>query len=171
MKKYVLMIAFLVMGLFVFSTTPGPVQAARDSNLDKEANYFFLVELDGVSAGAFKGVDGLSIEQEVIEYQDGTDPLVRKRPGRVKYGDITLGKGYVAGSVLNDWIEAARFGGEVFVRKNMSIILLDEQSNEVKRWNCFDTFPRSWKLTPLDGKSGDILMEELVIVIEYFEEA
>ena len=29
----------------------------------------------------------------VVEYQDGDDPITRKRPGRVKYGDITLKRG------------------------------------------------------------------------------
>lgn len=45
------------------------------------------------SHGAFKNVDGLSVEQEVIEYQDGTDAATRKRPGRTKYNNITLKRG------------------------------------------------------------------------------
>ena len=37
-------------------------------------------DLDQASAGSyFKGVDGLSVEQEVIEYQDGNDLLLRKK--------------------------------------------------------------------------------------------
>ena len=32
-------------------------------------------------------------------------------------------------------------------------------------------FPESWEMSSLDGKGNDILTEEMVIVIEYFEEA
>ena len=139
-------------------------------------NYNFRLEIDGVDAGQFTAVDGLSIEQEVIEYQNGDDSLTRKRPGRVKYGDVTLKKGYVAATILNDWIEAARCGNGDYTRKNMSIILCDNStptdgSAEIKRWNCFECFPKSWKISSLDGKGNDVLTEEMAIVIEWFEEA
>ena len=143
---------------------------------DPIGNYNFRVEIGGVDAGHFQSVDGLSIENEVIEYQNGDDPLLRKRPGRVKYGDVTLKKGYVASTVLNDWIEAARLGNGQYDRKDMSIILCDntnpeDSGSEIKRWNCFECFPKSWKVSSMDGKGNDVLVEELVFTMEWFEEA
>lgn len=146
----------------------------RRPDNDPVGNYNFRVEIGGVDAGAFNAVDGLSVEQEVIEYQNGDDVLVRKRAGRVKYGDITLKKGYITTTVLNDWIEAARCGNGDYSRKEMSIILCDNampDGGEIKRWNCFECFPKSWKMSSLDGKGNDVLTEEMVIVIEWFEEA
>lgn len=151
--------------------------ARRHENFgDPIGNYNFSVTIDGVEAGHFMGVDGLSIENEVIEYQDGDDALCRKRPGRVKYGDVTLKKGYVASTVLNNWIEQARIGNGHYERKNMSIVLHDNSKRaggaaEIKRWNCFECFPKSWKMSALDGKGNDVLTEEMVICIEWFEEA
>lgn len=143
---------------------------------DPIGNYNFRVEIDGVDAGQFASVDGLSVEQEVVEYRDGDDYFVRKRPGRVKYGDITLKKGYVATTVLNDWIEAARLGKGDYTRKNMSIVLHDNSDPtggeaEVQRWNLLECFPKSWKMSSLDGKGNDVLTEEVVVVVEWFEEA
>ena len=142
---------------------------------DPVGNYNFKVEIEGVDAGHFTSVDGLNIEQEVIEYQNGDDPLLRKRPGRVKYGDITLKKGYLATTILNDWIEAARCGNGDYTRKAMSIVLHDNSDpgagGAIKRWNCHQCFPKSWKMSSLDGKGNDVLTEEIVIAIEYFEEA
>jgi len=142
---------------------------------DPIGNYNFRVEIEGVDAGHFMAVDGLSVEQEVIEYQDGDDPLTRKRPGRVKYGDVTLKKGYIATTILNDWIEQARCGRGQYARKSMSVVLHDnsdpEAGGEIKRWNCQQCFPKSWKMSSLDGKGNDVLTEEMVITIEYFEEA
>lgn len=142
---------------------------------DPIGNYNFSVTIDGVEAGHFMSVDGLSIEQEVIEYQDGDDALLRKRPGRVKFGDITLKKGYVNALALNDWIQTARIGVGDYTRKNMSIVLHDNskqagQDAEIKRWNCFECFPKSWKMSSLDGKGNDVLTEEMVVVTEYFVE-
>jgi phage tail-like protein len=143
---------------------------------DPIGNYNFRVEIEGVDAGQFTAVDGLSVEQEVIEFQNGDDALTRKRPGRVKYGDITLKKGYIATTILNDWIEQARVGNGQYQRKNMSIVLCDNTNptdggSEIKRWNCFECFPKSWKMSSLDGKGNDVLTEEVVVVVEYFEEA
>lgn len=135
-------------------------------------NYNFRVEIDGIAAGYFTSVDGLNFEQEVIEFQDGDDMLLRKRPGRVKFGDITLKKGYMANTMVHDWLDQARVGdgrGQ-YQRKNISIVLHDNANEEIKRWNCYECFPKSWKMSSLDGKGNDVLTEELVFVLEWFEE-
>ena len=46
--------------------------------------YNFMIEVSGVEAGYFKGVDGLSAELEVIEFQDGDDLFLRKPPSKAK---------------------------------------------------------------------------------------
>jgi len=175
MKKKGFIVALFVVVLFVIAGSLMPAWAAPQSRTTESAvsSYSFRVEIDGVDAGEFASVDGLSIEQEVIEYQNGDDPLTRKRPGRINYGDITLKKGLVPSSVLNDWIEQARFGNGDYTRKVVSIVLIDkaQSGEEIKRWNCFECFPKSWKVSSLDGKGNDVLTEEVVIVIEYFEEA
>ncbi|MFC2038767.1 phage tail protein [Chloroflexota bacterium] len=175
MKKLGIIIACAVVMVMIIVSTIMPASAAPKAGENDYSeyigNYNYRLEIDGVDAGQFTSVDGLSIEQEVIEYQNGDDPLTRKRPGRVKYGDITLTREYTAGSILNDWIEASRYGNGDYTRKNISIVLIDNQGQELKRWNCFECFPESWKLSSLDGKGNDVLTEEIVIVIEWFEEA
>lgn len=146
----------------------GDARAAQPQPLGETVE--FRVDLDGAVVGSFRQVEGLSIEQEVVEFQNGDDPLLRKRPGRVKYGDITLKRGYVGDTTLNDWIEVARLGDTP--RKTMSIVMYDNASaTPIKTWNCYGCFPKSWKLSSLDGKGNDVLTEEVVIVIEWFEEA
>ena len=161
----------MLVGVVICALLAGAPARRDDDFGDPVGNYNFKIEIEGVEAGQFTSVDGLSIEQEVIEYQNGDDLLVRKRLGRVKYGDITLKKGYVD-NTLNDWIEQARLGSGDYVRKTISIILIDNRSGEeLNRWNCFECFPKSWKMSSMDGKGNDVLTEEVVIVIEWFEEA
>ena len=59
-------------------------------------NFNFRVEIEGITVAAFRNVEGLESETEVIEYQDGDDIYLRKRPGRTKYSNIVLKKGYIA---------------------------------------------------------------------------
>ena len=172
MKRFVMLttLCLIIGGIFLAAPRRRP-----DMNFgDPVGSYSVVVEIDGVSAGRFTSISGLSIEQDVIEFQDGNDPLVRKRPGMVNYGDITLAKGYITSSILNDWIEEARLSGGEYTPKNISITLTlktSQTSYETKRWNCHNCFPKSWKISSLDGKGNDVLTEELVIVIDYFEEA
>lgn len=172
MKKYSKVTILLLAMLSVFLV--GPSQPERNFSIPV-SDYTFRVEINGIDAGYFESVDGLSVEQDVIEYQDGDTPLIRKRPGQVRYGDIILRKGYLIGTVLNDWIEASRTGNIQFIRKNMSIILIDttppwSKGVEIKRWNCYECFPRYWKLSPLNNKNNNMVTEEMVVAIEWFEE-
>ena len=171
-KKYgkYLVVSMALGSLFL----AGQDQPRRDFSLPV-GQHVFEIEIDGVNAGHFSTVEGLRIEQEVIEYQDVNDPLVRKLPGRLKYGDITLKKGYIIGTVLNNWIEASRTGNAEDYRKTMSIVLIDTtppwyDGVEIKRWNCYGCFPRTWSLSRFDNKGNAALSEQMTIAIEWFEE-
>lgn len=81
------------------------------------------MEISGVDAGRFQAVSGLGDEIEVIEFQDGDDLVLRKRPGRVRFDDVTLKKGYIVTNDLRRWWQAASKGQ--FERRSISIILCD----------------------------------------------
>lgn len=134
---------------------------------DHVGNYNFNVEIDGISAGSFKAVDGLSAKVAVIDYQDGHDLVARKRPGRTSYGDITLKRGYVEDKSLYEWFMAVA-NGKV-QRKSVSIILLNNHGDEVVRYNLFEAWPSEWKGFGLDGKSDDTSVEEIVFCVEKWE--
>jgi phage tail-like protein len=141
---------------------------------DQPVEYSYHVEIEGVDAGEFESVEGLSMEVEVTEYRDGSDNLVRKIPGRIKYGDVTLRKGWVASSILNNWVEQFRIG-EGFERLTVAIVLYEHGKDsagatEVKRWTCHNCFFSWWQLGEMEGKSAKLLTEELVVTIEWFEE-
>lgn len=136
----------------------------RRKDLDHVGAYNFAVEIQGITAGAFKAVEGLNCEIEVLEFQDGDDIKLRKRPGRHKYGDITLKKGYIHNVQLQDWWQQIIDGQ--YVRKSISIILYDNLKKEICRWNLFDCWPKAWKVSGLDGKGNDALTEEITFVTE-----
>jgi len=136
---------------------------------DHIGSYNFKVEIEGVTTGAFKAVDGLDSETEVIEYQDGDDLTLRKRPGRTKYANIVLKRGYVNSTEFWDWRKKV-VQGKV-ERKSGSVILLDDAGEEVMRYNFFEAWPCSWRGFSLDGKGSDNAVEEVELAVEKVERA
>jgi len=134
---------------------------------DHIGQYNFKVEIDGVTEAAFKAVDGLDSETEIIEYQDGDDMILRKRPGRTKYSNITCKRGYVTTTELWDWRKTVMDGG--VERKSGSIVLMNDKSEEIMRYNFFEAWPAKWKGFSLDGKGADVAVEEIEFVVEYWE--
>jgi phage tail-like protein len=136
----------------------------RRVELDHIGAYNFHVEINGVEVAYFKGVEGLNCELEVIEFQDGEDLVLRKRPGRAKFGDVTLKKGYIVTTELQDWWKKARAGE--YDRRDISIVLNDNKGEEARRWNLYGAWPKQWKVGALDGKGNDVVTEEITFVVE-----
>src|SRR5512133_3611304 len=96
---------------------------------DHIGNFNFKVEIEGVTQAAFRNVDGLDSETEIVEYQDGDDLILRKRPGRTKYSNIVLKRGFVNTDELWQWRKKVIEGK--IERKSGSIILCADDNSEV----------------------------------------
>ncbi|MCZ6602449.1 MAG: phage tail protein [Planctomycetota bacterium] len=134
---------------------------------DPIGNYNFRVEIEGVTQGAFKAVEGLDSQTEIIEYQDGDDITLRKRPGKTRYSNIVLKRGFVNSQEFWDWRKAV-VDGKVD-RKSGSVILLDDSGGEVMRYNFFEGWPCSWKGFELNGRGSEASVEEIQIAVERIE--
>lgn len=134
---------------------------------DHIGNYNFKVEIQGVTVAAFQEVGGLEVRTEVIEYQDGDDIVLRKRPGRTSYPNIVLRRGYINTDELWQWVKAV-IDGKV-ERKSGSVILGADDGSEITRYNFFEAWPCKWKGFTLDGKGNGALVEEIEIAVEKIE--
>jgi phage tail-like protein len=133
-------------------------------------NYRFLVEIDGiVNAGFDEAIIPDSVS-EVIEYREGNElPRTRKFPGLVKYGNLLLKCGVTSSSVLSDWRKLVEKGNMKAARKNMAIILMDEEGNPVARWEFADAWPCRYKAPDMNAKGNDVAIETFEIVFECME--
>lgn len=135
---------------------PDPVPAFR-----------FWVEIDGVIEAGFTECSGLGMKWKVLQYKEGgVNDYVHQLPERVEYAAITLKKGIALSSALWDWCQQGIYDGKV-ARKNVSIILFDQVSGEVrevKRWNLKDAYPIKWKGPALKADSKNVAIETLEIV-------
>ncbi len=154
----------------VAGVTPVTARNQRPS-ANPYGNFNFRVEIDGVDAGQFTAVDGLSIEQEIIEYTSGAEPnIIRKLPGKVKYGNLTLKRGVVSGDTLWDWIQASFNADGDIPMKDGVLILEDHRGNEITRYNFYNAWPAKWQGPIFNASANDVAIEEIVLAVEGFEE-
>jgi phage tail-like protein len=139
---------------------------ATGDRKDPYRGFNFRVEIDGIAVGSFSDVSGLSSDGDVVEYRNGDDvPLhVRKLTGLRKFSNITLKRGYTPNRELWDWRNNIVNGSAD--RRDGSIVLMDEERNDVLRWN----FTAGW-IHKLDGptfnaKGNEVGIETAEIVIE-----
>ena len=127
----------------------------------------FKIEIEGVTVGAFAAFEGIDSETEVIQFQDGDDLLMRKRPGRTNYYNLTLKRGYINTDELWEWYKKVIDGK--LERKSGSIISLADDGTEIMRYNFFEGWPCRWKGMKFDAGKNGTLFEEIEIVCEIVE--
>ncbi len=132
----------------------------------------FGLEIDGVELARFTGISGLGYESEVVTFQDTLADgkiVTRKRPGRISFPDIVLKRGLSADNALVDWYQTVVNGA--VERKSGSIVIYDQTSTEIGRWNFENAWISKWSASDLDAGTDDIMIEEITIAHEYMERA
>jgi phage tail-like protein len=131
--------------------------------------YNFKLLIQGVTEGHFTQCAGLGVKVHAIPYREGgAGAAVRRLPGPVEYGDVTLRYGLSASRELWAWFMSV-VRGQV-ERKNVSVVLLDQDGvTEVMRWNLINAWPCEWRGAPLDAMSREVAIETLTLVFEALE--
>ena len=132
----------------------------------------FGLEIDGVELARFTAVSGLGYESEIVTFQDTLADgkvITRKRPGRISFPDIVLKRGLSSDNALVEWYQTV-VDGQV-ERKSGSVVIYDQTSSEIGRWNFENGWIAKWSASDLDAGSDDIMIEEVTIAHEYMERA
>ena len=179
MSKARVFIFLTVLGLIVSIVGGGPrvAHAVISDQAHSGGRPGFRMEFgdkgaDGSISGGYKQITGLESEVEVIEYKDGDDLITHKRPGRNKYQNIVLRRGYVSDDpYFSRWFKTILAGKTE--RKSGSIIILDNDGAEILRYNFFEAWPCRHALIPTTNPTTGApqLIEELEFAVEKLERA
>jgi phage tail-like protein len=132
---------------------------------DPYAQYNFILEIDGLTVAGFAEVGGLTMEQDIIEYREGSDTAtVRKLPGLRKYGNITLKRGYTQNRELWEWRKTTIDG--LTERKAGAIILRDEAGEPKLRWEFREGWISKYEGPALKATANEAAMESIEIAVE-----
>jgi len=139
---------------------------ATGERIDPYRAYAFKVVIQGVTQGHFTRCAGFGIKVDALRYREaGAGEIVRRIPGQVEYGDVTLKYGLTPSTELWSWFQTSVRG--VVERRNMSIVMLDpDGSTEVLRWNLVGAWISEWSGAPLDALSREIAIETMTVVYE-----
>jgi phage tail-like protein len=136
---------------------------------DAVAGYAWQIEIDSVPIAQFKELSGISSSVQVIEHREnkpGGVQVLKKLPGQMTSGDITLRKGKTSDRTLWDWHKLIQTGDVQGARKNGSIVLYDYARGEVARYNFVNGWPSQVSIGSLSASGSDVLLEECTIVHE-----
>lgn len=130
------------------------------------AKFHFRVEWGGERLG-FTEVTGLDKQVEVIEYRDGNSPEYSKikMPGMIKFSNITLKRGSVAGdSDFYKWIRNINLNKAE--RRDVIIKLLNERHAPVLSWKAKNCFPIKLQASDLKADGNEVAIETLELAHE-----
>ena len=115
---------------------------------------------DQGSLGSWSKCDGLTVEYEVLEYQEGgQNDYVHRLPGRCKYQNIKLTRPLdKTSSDVASWVAGQRKKVE---RSNAEIAVLDAAGEVVAKWNLNGVYPVKWTGPSLDAGGNQIAIETL----------
>ena len=137
---------------------------------DPYRNCRFLLEIDGITQAGFSEVTIPDTSQDAIEYREGNEiPTSRKIPGLVKYGNLSLKWGITDSMELYEWRKLVEQGKRREYRRNIAIVLMDEEGNPASRWEFSQAWPSKYDAPDLNAKGNDIAIENMEIVHEGME--
>ena len=137
---------------------------------DPYKNFRFLLEIDGINQAGFREVTVPDSSQDPIEYREGSEPpTVRKLPGLIKYGNISLKWGITDSFELYDWRKRVEDGSIKKERKNVAIVVLDDKGNPAARWEFSQAWPTKYDAPDLNATANEIAIETLEIAHEKME--
>jgi len=120
----------------------------------------FTVEIDGQDLGNWSKCEGLAVEYDVHEYQEGgNNSFVHRLPGRAKYQNIKLTRPVDSSTrSVVAWLASVQAR---VTPATAAITVLDTDGKPVATWNLLGVFPAKWTGPTLDVGANSVAMETL----------
>ncbi len=140
---------------------------ATGQRKDPWKNHRFQMEIDGISQAGFRELTIGDTTQDVVEYREGNEPAtVRKQPGLIKYGNVTLKWGITDSMDIYNWRKQIEDGKIKDARKKMAIVLLNDEGQASARWEFTAAWPTKYTAPSLNATANEIAIETLEIAHE-----
>jgi phage tail-like protein len=133
---------------------------------DPYRSFNFQLEIDNVPLGAFSECSGLTADGDAVDYREGTDkqPNVRKLVGLRKFTNIVLKRGYTQDRSL--WAWHVNIANGVPDRRNVTIILMNEERQPVLRWHAEQAWVNKLEGPSFKASGNEVAIESVELVHE-----
>ena len=139
---------------------------ATDTRTDPFRGFNFRVEIDGIGAGSFSEVSGLTAEGDAVDYREGTDAVnnVRKLVGLRKYANLMFKRGYIQSDELWQWY--GRIANGQPDRRNGTVVLRNEARQDVLRWHFENAWINKIEGPGLKASGNEVAIESMELCHE-----
>ncbi len=141
----------------------------EDITEDLLGSFHFLLEVEGVNHGerkvvaGFNSVAGGGVKVEKRDTTHGNDQFKTHAPGAIEFENITLSRGLTQNRDLLEWMNNILDGK--MDRRSGSIILLNQDGTEVRRFEFFDAYPCSWAGPELNSEQSAVSIEKFELAV------
>lgn len=128
----------------------------------------FRVEIDDVEVPGWRSVTIPSSSTEQGEYREGEDPDSEKKIwGQTTFADLEMERGVQPGDTrLFDWREEVRIGNVDDGRKQVAVILMDEEGEPQIRWEFEDAWIKYYRPPQLSAGDDDVATERITVAFD-----
>ncbi|HEY5937724.1 MAG TPA: phage tail protein [Kofleriaceae bacterium] len=142
--------------------------AANNPGNRKDPLPIFCFQVDSIRGEAFfKSVSGLKYETEVIPVREGgANDTTFMLPGAVKWGPITLKRGFTGSSKLLEWREEWLAGTGSRIPTGRIIQLDGTMLTKKAQWEFVRGWPSKWEVSEFDASKSELAIETLEITHE-----
>lgn len=134
---------------------------------------YFSVEVDGITLGYFTACSGLSLEFDVMEQKsqskDGKTRVVQKIPGRAKYSEVVLKRGFTPSTEMYDWFKEVLDAKDKTPYKTGAIVVFSRIGVEEARFSLLNMWPSKLSVSDLSAGSDEVMVEELTMQHEFID--
>ena len=132
---------------------------------DPFRGFRFKVVIDGIGKAGFRECSGLDSANDSVDYRDGSDDTtIRKLPGLKKFANITLKRGITDDLDLWKWRKTVMDGKTE--RKNIQVILMDEEGKDAAEWDLVAAWPTKWTGPGFNATASEVAIDTLEITHE-----
>ena len=121
------------------------------------------------SESQFQSVSGLSVDIDTEEYAEGGENRFKhKLPVKTRYPNLVLKRGLFIQSDLIDWCKDA-IENFKFERRDVTVILLNEQHTPLMTWEISGSFPVKWNVDDFNATESKLVIETIELSYNYFK--
>jgi phage tail-like protein len=141
---------------------------ATGDRRDPFRGFKFRVQIGGIQRAGFREVSGLDAATDSIDYREGDDKTltIHKLPGLKKFSNLTLKRGITNDLDLWKWRKQVMDGKIKDARQNGSIILMDDEGNDVAQWDFVAAWPTKWTGPGFNATANEVAIDTIELTHE-----
>jgi phage tail-like protein len=140
---------------------------------DPELAFQYSLEIDGITSVAFKECKGIEFEMDVKHVRSGGNNVHEHHlMGPTKFKPLEIKRGFMgANGEFYSWLQKISdpFSKTAIQRVTISLVIYNDEMNEVGRFNFYNAFVSKWSGPGMDAASTDIAFESMTIQYDWFE--